>query len=86
MPARTLIAVAALIVALAGPSSVRAEEVAKVQDRLNAEAIMLDPSLSLASLTSAARRLPRREITFETRIEPSRSIITRFPETFAEQR
>lgn len=64
----------------------RAEETAKIQERLSAEAIVLDPSLTRSRLASAARRLPRREITFETRVGPNTTILTRMPATFAERR
>ena len=67
-----------LFVLFAMPSA-RADEAGKIQDRLTAEAIVVDPNLNADRLLAAARRLPQPTVTVETRVGPNTSILTRVP-------
>lgn len=63
----------------------RAEEVGKFQDRVTAEAIVVDPNLNRDRLIAAACHLREPTITFETRVDPNISILTRVPATTAQR-
>jgi hypothetical protein len=89
MDTNRLVAAAAtfgMIVLLFAVPSARADEAGKIQDRLTAEAIVVDTNLDQARLVAAARRMgPPPSITVETRIGPNTSVLTRVPVSVAQR-
>jgi hypothetical protein len=65
--------------------SARADEAGKIQDRLTAEAIVVDTTIDQARLAAAARRLAPPTVTVETRIGPNTSMLTRVPVALAQR-